>query len=283
MRKCFIHISSVILILAITSGLSQAQLTGFKQIKWHKEKIAPGLQWKSSHTLLNDSVPQNINILIVNLNKRKINLVYNPLKNIPTSIQASDAGALAAVNAGFFNVKTGGSVTYIKTDGRIQDSDTAKKWPQNINLNGAILIRTSNEMYAVKKMPNSWFDSHSEYDDILVTGPLLMEDGSLNNLPETSLVVNKHPRTAFGAINSRKVILLTVDGRAAEAAGMTLKELAEFMLLLRCKEAINLDGGGSTTMWINGKPFSGVVNMPSDNKKFDHEGERVVSDIIIIK
>jgi len=45
---------------------------------------------------------------------------------------------------------------------------------------------------------------------------------------------------------------------------------------------VTLDGGGSTTMWIQGKPFKGVVNMPCDNKKFDHEGERAVSDIIVI-
>ena len=60
---------------------------------------------------------------------------------------------------------------------------------------------------------------------------------------------------------------------------MTLNEVAELMQLLRCKDAVNLDGGGSTTMWISGKPFNGVVNMPRDNKKFDHEGERAVSDI----
>jgi hypothetical protein len=36
-------------------------------------------------------------------------------------------------------------------------------------------------------------------------------------------------------------------------------------------------------MWVSGKPFNGVVNMPCDNKKFDHEGERKVSDIFIIK
>jgi exopolysaccharide biosynthesis protein len=55
------------------------------------------------------------------------------------------------------------------------------------------------------------------------------------------------------------------------------------MILLHCRDAVNLDGGGSTTMWINGKPFSGVVNMPCDNKTFDHSGERSVSDILIIK
>ena len=79
------------------------------------------------------------------------------------------------------------------------------------------------------------------------------------------------------------MVLLTLDGRTDQAKGMTLAELTDLMISLHCKDAVNLDGGGSTTMWISGKPFNGVVNMPCDNKKFDHEGERAVSDIIIIK
>jgi exopolysaccharide biosynthesis protein len=279
------HISFLLYVTIFlgASGAIDAQINGFNKIKWEKEKIAPGVIWKSSHTLLNDTIPQNINILVVNLKKRNIALVHNPEKNVRTSIQAQSAGALAAVNAGFFNVKNGGSVSYLKTAGRIVDMDTAKKWIRNSNLNGAILIRSSEEIYIGKIMSNSWFDSHSEYEDILVTGPLLVEKGTLSNMPKTSLVTNTHPRTAIGTRNCRKIIIVTIDGRAAEAAGMTLEELAEMMMLLKCKDAINLDGGGSTTMWINNKPFNGVVNMPSDNKKFDHEGERSVANILVIK
>ena len=73
---------------------------------------------------------------------------------------------------------------------------------------------------------------------------------------------------------------MTADGRTAEAQGLNLHELTTLLLLLNCKSAVNLDGGGSTTMYLEGK---GVVNMPCDNKKFDHEGERKVSNILIIK
>jgi exopolysaccharide biosynthesis protein len=59
--------------------------------------------------------------------------------------------------------------------------------------------------------------------------------------------------------------------------------LADLMVSLRCSDAVNLDGGGSTAMWINGKPYNGIVSMPSDNRRFDHEGERAVSDILIVK
>ncbi|MCP4726136.1 MAG: phosphodiester glycosidase family protein, partial [bacterium] len=57
------------------------------------------------------------------------------------------------------------------------------------------------------------------------------------------------------------IFLITVDGRRpGHSIGMSLYELSEFMLELGCEEAMNLDGGGSTTMWINGK----IRNRPSD-------------------
>jgi len=273
----------VFLTIILFPVLASAQITGFNKIKWEKERIAPGLKWKSSHTILNDSLLQNINILIIKENRRKISLVHSPLENVPTSKQAAAAGATAAINGGFFNVKNGGSVSYLKTKGMIVDSDTAIRWPRNTNLNGAILIDSSGDLSIGKRMPNSWFDSHTGYADVLVTGPLLLENRQKSVMPGTSLVTNTHPRSAVGVSGSHKVIFITIDGRDKEAAGMTLYELAELMRLLKCSDAVNLDGGGSTTMWIDGKPFNGVVNMPSDNRKWDHEGERAVANIMIVK
>jgi exopolysaccharide biosynthesis protein len=282
MKRYLSNISFLLILLSFAADLS-GQGKGFDKIKWEKEKIASGLIWKSSHTLLNDSAPQNINILIVNLHKRRIDVHYNPLENIPVSKQAASVKAIAAVNGGFFNVKNGGSVTYLKTDGKIFDSDTANKWLRNANMTGSILIKSGEEILIQQVKSNSWYDSHPEYDDVLVTGPLLVRNGIVSDLPQTSLVINRHPRTAIGTRNSKKVVIVTLDGRTNEAAGMTLIELSKLMQLFRCRDAVNLDGGGSTTMWINGKPFNGVVNMPCDNKKFDHEGERAVSDILIIR
>jgi exopolysaccharide biosynthesis protein len=272
-----------LLFLIFISHPLLSQTVSFDEIRWDNEKIAPGLVWKSSHTLLEDSVPQNINILLVRLHKRKVSILYNPRENTRTSKQASEARALAAVNAGFFNIKNGGSATYIKTAGKIVDADTAKKWPYSINMTGSVLIDNKGHLSISPFMQNLWYDSHTEFPDVLVTGPLLVKDKKKFSLPKTSLVINVHPRTAIGVINKHKILLVTLDGRTADARGMTLLKLTDLMLSLGCIDAVNLDGGGSTTMWINGKPFSGVVNMPCDNKKFDREGERAVSDIIIIK
>jgi exopolysaccharide biosynthesis protein len=74
-------------------------------------------------------------------------------------------------------------------------------------------------------------------------------------------------------------LLITIDGRNEEAQGMTLYELSRLMKALKCEDAINLDGGGSTTMWIAKK---GVVNHPSDNKIFDAQGERNIANVLLV-
>jgi exopolysaccharide biosynthesis protein len=260
-----------------------SQIENFNKIRWERERIAPGLILKSTHTYFEDTIPQNINILIVNLHKRKISISYNPKENTPTSKQALAARAIAAINAGFFNIKEGGSATYIKIEGKIADSDTANKWPKSINMTGAIVFDTEGHISIIQAMTNNWFDSHPEFPEVLVTGPLLLKNKQKTLLPQTLLVITRHPRTSIGIINRHKVVMVTLDGRTPESQGMTLLKLTDLMSSLKCIDAVNLDGGGSTTMWIKGKPFNGVVNMPCDNKIFDHEGERAVSDILIIK
>lgn len=280
--KSSYRIIFLFILLPFVGNLS-GQIVNFNRIKWTREKIAPGLIWKSSHTVLKDTISQNINILMINLHRRNISLSYNPKKNIIVSKQAKASGAIAAVNAGFFNIRDGGSVAYIKTGGLVVDTDTARKWTRNSNLNGSVLIDKNGHVSIDRVKMNSWYDSHQEFQDVLVTGPLLIKGRDEMQLPATPLVMNKHPRTAIGKRGKHKIVLLTLDGRTSEARGMTLAELADLLLSFHCKDAVNLDGGGSTTMWISGKPFNGIVNMPCDNKKFDHEGEREVSDILVIK
>jgi exopolysaccharide biosynthesis protein len=283
MNNKFVSRIVILNLLIVLSPILHAQVKGFNKIRWEKEKLAPGLIWKSSHTFIDDTVPQNINILFIDTRKREVSLVYSKEKNIKTSIQASEAEAIAAINGGFFNVKEGGSVTYIKINGMVVDSDTALKWRRVINMNGSVITESDGRIHITRAMENSFYDSRKNYRDVLITGPVLLMNKEKVTLPQTSLVINSHPRSCIGLINRNKIILLTLDGRTSQAAGMTLMKLADLMLSLKCMDAVNLDGGGSTTMWINGKPWNGVVNMPCDNKIFDHEGERAVANIITVK
>jgi hypothetical protein len=84
----------------------------------------------------------------------------------------------------------------------------------------------------------------------------------------------RHPRTAVGfSRDSSMLLLLTVDGRSENSGGMTLVELADMMRQLGAWQAMNFDGGGSTTMVIDGN----VVNHPSDK-----EGERTVGNALLV-
>jgi hypothetical protein len=283
MKKSSILILSLLICLITLPNDLTGQFAGFKKIKWTREKVNSGLIWKSSHTDLPGQEPQNVNILLVDTRKRKIALLYNPEKNLPVNQHTESSNALAAVNGGFFNIKDGGSVTYIRTDGRIHESDTALKWKRNINMTGSLLFDLNGRISIEEGHSNEWYDNHAEFQEVLLTGPLLLLDKQKIILPGTSLVALKHPRTAIGSRGKFRILLVTVDGRTEFAAGMTLEELTNLMISLRCRNAVNLDGGGSTTMWIRNKPYNGIVNMPCDNRKFDHDGARAVSNIIIIR
>ncbi|HEV7474620.1 MAG TPA: phosphodiester glycosidase family protein [Pyrinomonadaceae bacterium] len=120
-----------------------------------------------------------------------------------------------------------------------------------------------------------WEGAHT----ILGGGPQLIKDGkiAITNTQEqiTPAFVNDgHPRTAIAKLSSHQILLVTIDGRQrGEGIGMALTTLADLLLELGAVEAINLDGGGSTTMVIQNR----IVNRPSDET-----GERPVSDAILV-
>ncbi|MBK9153204.1 MAG: phosphodiester glycosidase family protein [Chloracidobacterium sp.] len=89
-----------------------------------------------------------------------------------------------------------------------------------------------------------------------------------------AFVFNRHPRTAVAKLKDGKFLMMTVDGRQpGVSVGMSLQELAEYLFSLGAVDAMNLDGGGSTTMFLDGK----VVNKPSDPT-----GERKIGDAIVV-
>lgn len=89
-----------------------------------------------------------------------------------------------------------------------------------------------------------------------------------------AFAVTRHPRTGIGmSRDSATLYLITVDGRQESSSGMSLAEFARLMLQLGVYEGLNLDGGGSTTMVIDGR----VVNHPSDPG-----GERAVGNALLI-
>jgi hypothetical protein len=116
-------------------------------------------------------------------------------------------------------------------------------------------------------------------DFVIGGGPRLVRDGRSAGPPDPGIYPSgfadaRHPRTAVGVRADGRIVLVTVDGRQPErSVGMTIAELAALLLELGALEAINMDGGGSTTMAVRGK----VVNSPSDLA-----GERAVGDALLV-
>lgn len=102
-----------------------------------------------------------------------------------------------------------------------------------------------------------------------VAGEAPVQEGTISRNAEA-----RHPRTAIGfSRDSSTLFLLTVDGRQETSVGMTLDELAAIMRRLGAWQAMNFDGGGSTTMVIDGA----VVNKPSDQT-----GEREIGNALVV-
>jgi len=116
-------------------------------------------------------------------------------------------------------------------------------------------------------------------DFALGGGPRLVRNGEVHvNWKEErfsrAFATTRAPRTAVGVLDSGAIVLLVADGRDPKHnVGLGLSELAQVMIDLGCKDALNLDGGGSTTMWLEGK----VVNRPSDGR------ERAISSALVLK
>jgi hypothetical protein len=111
-------------------------------------------------------------------------------------------------------------------------------------------------------------------------GPVLVQENDvrIKNNEELKFagkaIDDKHPRTAMGYNRDGQLIILVVEGRNKNAAGATLEQLASMMQELQCWEALNLDGGGSSCMLVNGKETIKVS---------DATGQRPVPAVFVIK
>ncbi len=105
--------------------------------------------------------------------------------------------------------------------------------------------------------------------------PSLIVDGTKRDNTGDSLCTARHPRTALGfTADKKKLILAVVDGRATGRLGYTCAELGNLMAEFGADDAVNLDGGGSSAMWVAGR---GVINYPSDG------AQRVVANHLAVR
>lgn len=137
-------------------------------------------------------------------------------------------------------------------------------------------LKVGDEIKLTINVEEKWQDA----DFMLASGPLLVQNGAVDmTIDESSnRATERHPRTAV-AVNKAgdRVFFVTVDGRqTGYSEGMTLKEFANYLVSLGAHQAINLDGGGSTTMAarFHGQQFATIANRPSGGS------ERLVSAVL---
>lgn len=124
-------------------------------------------------------------------------------------------------------------------------------------------------------------DAWNAQDFLLASTPLLLKDGEIISTlasKTSGFYTERHPRTALGVLDSGMLVLVVVDGRSKNAQGFSILELANFMKQLGCCHALNLDGGGSSTMVLNGA----VINKPSGREYGLVKKERPISTALLV-
>jgi hypothetical protein len=177
--------------------------------------------------------------------------------------------AIGGINGGFFDVNNGcAPLGLLKIDNKVISYAVSTRPPRSalgIQADKTILFRRTDSK-----------DSFPEAIHALGGMPNLVKDGQkyvTTSEEQADSIAGVNPRTAICKTSNNHFLMITVDGRAPNKTGMNLDDLAQYLLWLGCSDGINLDGGGSTTMWISGKS---VVNNPSDGT------ERYVSNGLFV-
>lgn len=185
------------------------------------------------------------------------NDTYNGKRETISSM-ANRLGAILAINASGFYAKTNTPMGTVVRNGKLVNIDRA--------YTGEILSLKSDGNLAFTTVNSEEEFNNLDIKQTFTFGPILVRDYQATELNDKS----RHPRTAIGQLDDNRYLLVVVEGRMEGADGMTLGELQQLFLKLGCKTAYNLDGGGSTTLYFQGK----VINTPSDGS------ERSVVDMI---
>lgn len=186
-----------------------------------------------------------------------------------TSEMAEENHAILAINGDYYGAQEKG---YVIRNGVIY-RDTASAGQEDLVLyqDGSLEVIQEDEITAQELLDQG-------AQQVLSFGPALLENGtiSVSQNEEVGKAKASNPRTAIGVIDDLHYVFVVSDGRTSESTGLSLYQLADFMKGLGVTTAYNLDGGGSSTMYFNGK----IINNPTTNGKTIQE--RSVSDIVYI-
>lgn len=253
--------------LKLTSQLSTDQSVGYYVFDWKN-----GLK---------------VHLCVLDLASKKYAIkpaVNSPTS--PTSVTAARAGALMAVNGGFFNLSNGESTSFVSVDGKqICDPTTNKDLTNNPKLQPFLdTIFNRSELRFLQGKNNSVSLGISAHKDltaketkvvhVLQGGPQLLpkltskeeafiRTGTDGKLVDSIGCERTAARTACGVTSDNFALIVCIPGKGQDefASGITLKDLSQLLKELGATKAINFDGGTSTTMVIADSGEAGKTKM----------------------
>jgi exopolysaccharide biosynthesis protein len=276
---------TLLLVFMLNAGVvfAQTDSINFKRAEWETKRIAPGIHLKQAWFRANSLFKSNQLISILEVKARrsnKLSIAYEAKIKRITSDFGSQNQALAAINGTFFDVKNGGSVDFIRAGGQIINENHLEKNNTRARHQQAALVIKDGELHIDQWDGSPDWEKKLDGQDVMLTGPLLLHNDLQVKLDSNSFSITRHPRSAIAITDNNRILLITVDGRDANSKGMSLFELSKILHWLHCRDGVNMDGGGSTTLWVKDQ---GVVNYPSDNGKWDHKGQRKVANVVLVK
>lgn len=282
MKKRFL---SLLALLIAGNLIAQNDSLTLAQAHWQIDSLS-GLILKTVHFSQQEYFHSNQFICILEIDPKadiKLQYAYEP-KRTKTSVMAKKRNAIAAVNGSFFDMENHNPICHL----RIDSVDIGENTPGKDTVNRkyyqyGTLVFNDNDVRIVQTDSARQWERSLPDKNIMTAGPLLIYQG--NDLPmrnDLSFVKDRHNRTAIGIRSDGTILLLVVDGRTKSSAGMSLDELIATLRWLGCTDALNLDGGGSSTLYLKDYPNGGIINHPTDNGLFDHKGERAVSNSILV-
>ena len=270
---------------------------------WTSETIASGVSYYTFSGIEDISgAAQQIFVIDLDLSDPRNALRFSySAEDVPTSAIFKKYDALAAINAGYE-----ASSIVIKVDDQMHScmpfdyvfTSPVPNWKSEgaVYTDGNRDVRIAFDGKGMSIAEQRDFYASSTESNILTSAPMLIDnyapvgayfvDASLSMQDLKALHYEdparhqgvRHPRTAIAKTADNHIILVAVDGRREGIGeGMSARELTMFLVKwFNPKYALNLDGGGSTTMCVrgHGDPETCVVNYPTDNKQYDHAGER---------
>lgn len=192
-------------------------------------------------------------------------------KNITekTSTIAENNNAILAINGDYYGVR---EVGYVLRNGIIyRSASSSNQEDLVIYEDGSYQVILEDEITLNELLNKKAYNVFSFGPSLLINNEIMV-----NKNDEVDKAMASNPRTAIGIIDKNHYVFVVSDGRTKESSGLSLYELATFLKSLDIDVAYNLDGGGSSTMYFNGK----VINNPTTNGK--KIKERSVSDIVYI-